>query len=226
MFFLSLKKFIIEISLLLYYNAFVIIGGFRVFATEKEEKHHRYLNIIEDDIPDSVFNVIGPMAYSRLNEGVHMKYILGLFLLHNNKHPEALALFKEVAKEFPLAINPKLYFIIASLEASSPADSENGYYRDFFLYELSQLNSNHINSIVLALEGLNQIWDKKKLTGIENIKKAEVLGGDFYPMTLLATRGYIAVGDKNTFTNYYNALVKRYPRLGLIQNTVFSPKPF
>lgn len=187
--------------------------------------YHHYLNTIEDDIPEKIFPIVAQSAYSRIREGAHIKYLLGLFLLHNNRHIEALNYFQDAIKEYPSAVYPKLYYIITSLEICSPSNSEVGYYRDFYLFQLGQLDSNYIQSIFEAYAGLSLIWGNKKLQGIERIKRAEVLAGDFYPTILLITRGYIGVGDRKNAERYKEALLRRYPRLKQIESTAFSAKP-
>jgi tetratricopeptide (TPR) repeat protein len=193
---------------------------------DKRKNYHYYLDAIEKDIPDVLFPLVGKAAYASVKDGPHVKYLLGLYLLHSNRHEEALKIFKECADAYPLAVNPKIYYVLTSIEMNYPLESEVGYLRDFYLFELRYLESSYMRGFLLAFDGLKMILDKQKLSGVERIKQAEVLSGNFYPAQLLIARAYGAVGELKIFEKYYQALIKSYPRLEQIRISAFSIKDF
>lgn len=189
------------------------------------EDYNHLWKLLETDIPvdflpffeKQLKNI--PDGYTGL-----INYMNGILSLKQNDHQRALNYFFEATNINPEKVGPKLHYIYTTMEMNIADESKEGYYRDYFLYQLSYLNSVQIESFVLAINGLKKIWDKQKLSGIEDCKKAEVKGNNFYPTLYIVTRAYGEVGDLNSFTSRWNQLQLINPRVTEVERLIFRAK--
>ena len=184
-------------------------------------KYEHLWSMLEEDLPAPYFAAFMDNINLIPDEEPVKAYLQGLSALHANQHIQAIDSFRDLACQEPSFINPKLYHVLASLEANIMRGTLDGYYREFFIYQLNFVQSPQIESFVMAYQGLQNIWNKQKLTGIEQCKKAEVLGGNFYPTLYLIARAYSNIGDYKSFNIHFERLVQLCPRIAKIKRETF-----
>lgn len=195
-------------------------------TVEDSNRLHRYFTFCEQNIPINFYEIIEQKLNidEKISNSLPLekKYLKALVLLSKNNQAEALKIIKEVISAVPNAPGPKLYFILITLELNIKNETPDGYLRDFYVYQLKQLESVEAQMFLTALDSLNLIFNKKKLMALEECHKIEKSNPKFYGTFVLLARCFGASGDKVRFEKYSKKAIELCPRASEKFREIFS----
>lgn len=194
--------------------------------TPQSQAFSQHLQYMEDDVPESAWERLSSrLAVTRQKE-TPLPYLEGLVCLHGNDHPQALLLFEEAIRSWPVATNPRLYYAIAAYELAPPWDSEEAYRRDFYVRSLVQgTDSPHARALGLLRDSSEAIRHGEYFTSMNLLTEAAEMSRGFYLNELLMLKCYAAQTRTATAVTEVegrrDALYRRFPRLQQLGGSIY-----